>query len=61
MFLAAAERGLAPKVEPEVGTDHVAPIRASVRDAIDTVLTLLPASGTISFRGATTTPVPSSK
>ena len=50
VFLAAAERGLAPKVEPEVGTDHVAPIRASVRDAIDTVLALLPASGTISFR-----------
>jgi segregation and condensation protein A len=50
VFLAAAERGLAPKVEPEVRTDHVAPIRASVRDAIDTVLALLPASGTISFR-----------
>jgi segregation and condensation protein A len=49
-FVAAARRGLAPKLEPEVGTDHVAPIRASVRDAIETVLALLPTSGTIRFR-----------
>ena len=54
VFLAAAERGLAPKVEPEVRTDHVAPIRASVRDAIDTILALLPTSGTISFRDLAT-------
>jgi segregation and condensation protein A len=54
VFLAAAERGLAPKVEPEVHTDHVAPIRASVRDAIDTILALLPTSGTISFRDLAT-------
>ena len=46
--------GSAPKVEPEVRTDHVAPIRASVRDAIDTVLALLPRSGTISFRDLAT-------
>ncbi len=54
VFLAAAERGLAPKVEPEVRTDHVAPIRASVRDAIDTILALLPSSGTIAFRDLAT-------
>lgn len=33
-----------------VDTDHVAPIRASVRDAIDTVLRLLPESEPMSFR-----------
>ena len=49
-FLAAGRRGLAPKVEPEVDTEHIAPIRASVRDAIETVLALLPAAGTIRFR-----------
>jgi segregation and condensation protein A len=49
-FVAAARRGLAPKLEPEVRTDHVAPIRASVRDAIETVLALLPAAGTVRFR-----------
>jgi segregation and condensation protein A len=46
----AARTGLAPKVVPEVRTDHVAPVRASVREAIETVLALLPASGTVSFR-----------
>jgi segregation and condensation protein A len=51
-FLAAAARGLAPKVvaPDEVDTEHVAPIRASVRDAIETVLALLPATGTVRFR-----------
>jgi segregation and condensation protein A len=51
-FLAAARRGLAPKETPsaEVDTEHVAPIRASVRDAIETVLALLPASGAMRFR-----------
>ena len=49
-FLAAGRRGLAPKVEPEVDTEHIAPVRASVRDAIDTVLALLPTAGTIRFR-----------
>jgi segregation and condensation protein A len=52
-FVAAAQRGLAPKVEPEVGTAHVAPIRASVRDAIETVLALLPPTGAIRFRELT--------
>jgi segregation and condensation protein A len=49
-FLAAAQRGLTPKVEPEVRTDHVAPVRASVRDAIEAVLALLPAAGAVDFR-----------
>jgi segregation and condensation protein A len=49
-FVAAAARGLAPKLEPRVETDHVAPIRASVRDAIETVLALLPESRAIRFR-----------
>jgi segregation and condensation protein A len=54
-FLAAARRGLAPKEAPavEVQTDHVAPIRASVRDAIETVLALLPATGSVHFRDLT--------
>jgi segregation and condensation protein A len=52
-FLAAAQRGLAPKPPAEVQTDHVAPIRASVRDAIDTVLALLPDHGTVEFRELT--------
>ncbi len=49
----AARRGLAPKPNPEVDTEHVAPIRASVRDAIETVLALLPERGTVHFRDLT--------
>ena len=54
-FLAAGRRALAPKSQSpaEVDTEHVAPIRASVRDAIETVLALLPSSGTIRFRDLT--------
>src|SRR3954454_15759081 len=53
-LVAAARRGLAPKVvDTEVDTYHVAPIRASVRDAIDTVLALLPDRGTVHFRELT--------
>ena len=37
-LLAAARRALAPKLAPVVDTDHVAPIRASVADAIVDVL-----------------------
>lgn len=47
---AAAARGLTPRVVPEVRTDHVAPIRISVREAVETVLALLPASEPIRFR-----------
>jgi segregation and condensation protein A len=49
----AARRGLAPKPSEDVQTDHVAPIRASVRDAIETVLALLPEHGTVNFRELT--------
>jgi segregation and condensation protein A len=33
-----------------VDTDHIAPVRASVRDAVETVLRLLPQSESMSFR-----------
>jgi segregation and condensation protein A len=49
-FIAAAKRALAPKTPAEVRTDHVAPVRASVRDAIETVLALLPDRGAVRFR-----------
>ncbi len=50
----AAKRGLAPKqTDEELQTDHVAPIRASVRDAIETVMALLPDHGNIRFRELT--------
>jgi segregation and condensation protein A len=47
---AAARAALAPRPEPTVDTDHVAPVRASVRDAIEVVLGLLPPSRAVSFR-----------
>ena len=47
---AAALRVLAAKPVPTVDTDHVAPVRASVRDAVETVLRLLPAREPMSFR-----------
>jgi segregation and condensation protein A len=47
---AAAARGLAPR-EPDVDdTYHVAPIRASVREAVDALLVALPADRPVSFR-----------
>jgi segregation and condensation protein A len=52
-FLAAARTGLLPKPAPEVDTDHVAPIRASVRDAVETILALMPATGAVRFRDLT--------
>jgi segregation and condensation protein A len=54
-LLAAARKALAPKEPPpqDVRTDHVAPIRASVRDAIETVLALLPERGAVHFRELT--------
>jgi segregation and condensation protein A len=53
-LLEAARSGLVPKErDDEVQTDHVAPIRASVRDAIETVLALLPDNGSIRFRELT--------
>jgi segregation and condensation protein A len=53
-LLAAARKGLAqPLPVEEVETTHIAPIRASVRDAIDTVLALLPEHGAVQFRELT--------
>jgi segregation and condensation protein A len=52
-FVVAARAGLCPPPPPEVRTDHVAPIRASVRDAVDTILALLPATGAVRFRDLT--------
>src|SRR5262245_37253524 len=47
---AAALRVLAAKATPTVDTEHVAPVRASVRDAVETVLALLPDAEPMSFR-----------
>src|SRR5688572_10975845 len=49
-LLAAAMRAMAPRPAPRVDTDHVAPIRASVRDAITVVLERLPESAPVTFR-----------
>lgn len=47
---AAALRVLAAPPVVTVDTDHVAPVRASVRDAVEAVLHLLPGSEPMSFR-----------
>ena len=47
---AAARRAFAPKPEPRIDTDHVAPVRASVADAIVIVLARLPEAAAVSFR-----------
>jgi segregation and condensation protein A len=49
-LLAAALRGLAPKPAPTVQVEHIAPIRASVRDAVEVVLSVLPERDAVSFR-----------
>lgn len=46
----AARRALAPRSREEVRTDHIAPIRASVADAIEQMLDRVPERGRISFR-----------
>jgi segregation and condensation protein A len=46
----AALRMLAAKPEPVVDTEHIAPVRASVRDAVESLLRLLPVSEPMSFR-----------
>jgi segregation and condensation protein A len=48
--LAAALRALAPKPAPTVQVEHIAPIRASVRDAVAVVLSVLPSHEQVSFR-----------
>ena len=54
-FLAAGRAALFPPPPPEVSTDaeHIAPIRASVRDAVETILALMPATGSVCFRDLT--------
>jgi segregation and condensation protein A len=42
-----------PAPPPRVDLDHVAPIRASVRDAVETLLASLPAAGRTTFRALT--------
>ncbi len=49
----ACFRALAPKVQPRVDLDHVAPDRASVRDAVDELLVELPGRGRATFRQLT--------
>jgi len=49
----AARRALAPRPSTHIDTDHVAPIRASVAEAIDTVLELLPEGTSAAFRDLT--------
>ncbi len=53
-LLAAALRGLAPKPTQTIEVEHIAPIRASVRDAVAVVLSVLPAADPISFRDLVT-------
>jgi segregation and condensation protein A len=47
---AAAMRALAPKPSPVVNVDHVAPVRASVRDAVESILAILPEARAVNFR-----------
>ena len=46
-------RAATPKPVPRIDLDHVAPIRASVTDAVTELLEELPYAGTISFRELT--------
>jgi len=50
---AACLRALTPKVQPHVDLDHVAPVRASVRDAVDELIVELPRMGRATFRQLT--------
>jgi segregation and condensation protein A len=49
-FLAVVMRALAAKPEPTIEVEHIAPIRASVRDAVETVLAALPLRDVMTFR-----------
>jgi segregation and condensation protein A len=50
---AAMVRALTPRPVPHVDLDHVAPVRASVRDAVDELLVELPRLGATTFRRLT--------
>jgi segregation and condensation protein A len=49
-LLAAVMRALTAKPEPTIEVEHIAPIRASVRDAVDAVLAALPPREPTTFR-----------
>jgi segregation and condensation protein A len=49
-LLTAVMRALTAKPEPTIEVEHIAPIRASVRDAVDTVLAALPPREPTTFR-----------
>ncbi|MEO7837713.1 MAG: ScpA family protein [Acidimicrobiales bacterium] len=49
----ACVRALTPRPVPRVDLDHVAPIRLSVRDAVDALVGELPRGGTAVFRDLT--------
>jgi segregation and condensation protein A len=46
-------RAVAPKPVPRIDLDHVAPIRASVTDAVEELLDELPRAGVLTFRRLT--------
>jgi len=46
-------RAVAPKAQPRIDLDHVAPIRVSVNDAVEELLDELPRVGRITFRALT--------
>ena len=50
---AAFLRAVTPKLPPHVDLDHVAPVRASVTDAVEELLDELPRAGRITFRELT--------
>ena len=50
---AAFLRAVAPRVQPRIDLEHVAPIRASVADAVIELIEELPRVGRISFRALT--------
>ena len=50
---AAFSRAITPKPQPFIDLDHVAPIRASVAEAVMELIEELPLVGTISFRALT--------
>jgi len=50
---AACLRGLAPRPSVHVETEHIAPIRASVADAVAELVDEIPRTGTVTFRRLT--------
>lgn len=50
---AAYLRAVTPRIQPHVDLDHVAPVRASVQDAVEELLIELPRLGTATFRSLT--------